>query len=130
MQQEIKTDGIAALLTTIKKLRSPGGCPWDAKQTPESLKKYLFEECNELAEAIDSKDRPHICEELGDLLLQIVLLSQIYSEEGKFDFDDVAVGINEKMIRRHPHVFEKRTNLTEEELYAQWDRIKQEEKGE
>ena len=94
------------------------------------MKIYIQEECTELIEAISSSDTEHICEELGDVLLQIVLLSQIYSENSTFDFNDVATGINEKLIRRHPHVFEEKCDITDEELRDQWDSIKQKEKEE
>ena len=119
---------IGKLLSIMAQLRSEEGCPWDRQQTMESLKPFVIEEAYEVIEAIDSGNRSRVCEELGDLLLQIVFLSQIGSEEGTFRFDDVARAINEKMLRRHPHVFgEERADNTEEVLHR-WEQIKQKEK--
>lgn len=93
---------LAAIMAT---LRAPHGCPWDQQQTPQSLKSYILEETYELLEALDSDSPTEICDELGDLLLQVVFLAQIYHERHKFDLSDVITGICAKMIRRHPHVF-------------------------
>ena len=93
------------LRSIIAELRGPNGCPWDKKQTHESLKKYLIEEAYELIEAIDNEDTEHMTEELGDVLLQVMLHAQIGEDEGYFAIDDVIEGLSEKMVRRHPHVF-------------------------
>ncbi len=112
----------------IRTLRGSQGCPWDQKQTPESLKKYLLEETRELVEAIDQGDSAHICEEIGDVYFILHLLTLLYEEQDKFTADDALNGIINKMVRRHPNVFEHSTNATEEELREQWERIKAEEK--
>lgn len=119
---------ITALLQTMKNLRAPEGCPWDARQTPSSLKPYIIEEAYELIEAIDGENPSMICDELGDLLLQVVFLSRIFEEQGLFDFSDVATTINEKLIRRHPHVFGDLKLHDEEQLRRNWDRIKEKER--
>lgn len=118
----------ADLVNIIARLREPDGCPWDRKQTHESLKKCLLEESQEVIEAIDSKDDDNFCEELGDLLLQVVMHAQIAAEEGRFTMDDVVQGISEKMIRRHPHVFGDAKVSSVEEGLALWDSIKKQEK--
>lgn len=112
----------------VKALRGSYGCPWDQKQTPESLKKYLLEETRELAEAIEQDETKHICEETGDLYFILALLTTIFEEREEFSANDALNSICEKMIRRHPHVFEKQGNLNEEELRIQWEQIKDEEK--
>lgn len=114
----------------IEELRSPGGCPWDMKQTHESLKECLLEESGEVIEAIDNKDDENLCEELGDLLLQVVMHAQIASEEKRFDISDVIQGVSEKMIRRHPHVFGDAKAETEEESLSLWQEIKRKERQE
>lgn len=113
----------------IAALRGPGGCPWDQKQTHQSLKKYLLEEAYEVLDAIDSEDDDHLAEELGDVLLQVALHAQIGEDEGMFTIDDVIRGISEKMIRRHPHVFGDVTAETADEVVINWEQIKQSEKG-
>lgn len=110
-------------------LRAPGGCPWDAEQTHESLVKHLIEEAYEVASAIQSGNRDEIVDELGDLLLQPVFHAEIASEEGRFDLDDVARAISEKLIRRHPHVFGDSTADTPEAVLTQWEAIKAGEKS-
>lgn len=118
------------LLATMHILRSPGGCPWDAEQTPESLAPYILEEACEAIEAIESGAPARIVDELGDLLLQIVFQAEIFAERGVFDFADVAAGINVKLRRRHPHVFAGRTTAkSTEELSRQWEHIKREEQA-
>ncbi len=112
----------------IAQLRAPGGCPWDIKQTHESLKKCLVEETGEVLEAIDHKDDANLCEELGDVLLQVVMHAQIAAEENRFTMDDVIQGVAEKMIRRHPHVFGDAKAETQEESLALWQEIKRKEK--
>jgi tetrapyrrole methylase family protein/MazG family protein len=117
------------LLAIMRKLRGPGGCPWDAEQTHESLTRYLLEETYEVIEAIDAKSPEHLKEELGDLLLQPVFHAVIAEETGKFDINDVIDTLCEKLVRRHPHVF---GNLDISDSSAQienWERIKKEEKG-
>lgn len=116
-------------LDIIAKLRAPGGCPWDMEQTHESLKKCLIEESGEVIEAIDSKDDENLCEELGDLLLQVVMHAQIAAEEGRFTMDDVVQGVSEKMVRRHPHVFGDAKVTSVEEGLDLWNAIKQQEKN-
>ncbi len=116
-------------LEIIAKLRAPGGCPWDQKQTHESLKECLLEESNEVLAAIDSRDDENLCEELGDVLLQVVMHAQIAAEEGRFTMEDVVQGVSEKMVRRHPHVFgDIKVNSVEEGLDL-WNAIKAQEKA-
>ena len=110
-------------------LRGPEGCPWDKEQTHESLKPYVVEEAYELVEAVDGGENGEIREELGDLLLQIIFHSQIAAETGRFDFDDVIRGINEKLLRRHPHVFGDEKAVDEVEALKNWERIKVETEG-
>lgn len=117
------------LCDVIAKLRSPSGCPWDRDQTLESIKPYTLEETYELLEAIDSGDDAAIVEELGDVLLQVLLDSQIAADEGRFNLIDVVDGLTRKMIRRHPHVFGETAVKSAGEVSRHWDRIKQEEKG-
>jgi len=116
------------LITTVKTLRSPDGCPWDRRQSPASLIKYLKSECEELVSAIQNNDLDNICEELGDLFYIIVMLSEIYSENDSFQLSDVIRTVNEKLIRRHPHVFAGQPFESEEQLAAQWKAIKALEK--
>ncbi|NES96413.1 MAG: nucleoside triphosphate pyrophosphohydrolase [Desertifilum sp. SIO1I2] len=119
------------LIEVVAKLRSPqGGCPWDLAQTPQTLTPYVLEEAYEVVDAIKNGDRAHICEELGDLLLQIVLQAQIASEAGDFTLTEVAQGISEKLIRRHPHVFSDVEANTIAEVHQNWEQIKAAEKGE
>ena len=115
-------------VATIAALRSENGCPWDRKQTHESLKECLVEETGEVLEAIDKKDDANLCEELGDVLLQVVMHAQIAAEEGRFIIEDVISGVNEKMIRRHPHVFGDIKVSSVEEGLDLWEQIKQKEK--
>ncbi|UII56016.1 nucleoside triphosphate pyrophosphohydrolase [Cytobacillus spongiae] len=114
----------------IAELRGPNGCPWDKKQTHRSLKKYLIEEAYELIEAIQNDDVDHMIEELGDVLLQVMLHAQIGEDEGFFTIEDVIQGLSEKMVRRHPHVFGERVADTEEDVLKNWQEIKGLEKGE
>ncbi|WP_152442785.1 nucleoside triphosphate pyrophosphohydrolase [Bacillus sp. THAF10] len=115
---------------TIATLRGPDGCPWDQKQTHTSLMKYLIEEAYELLDAIDEEDTDGIIEELGDVLLQVMLHAQIGEDDGYFSIDDVIEGINEKMIRRHPHVFGEVSVEDADDVVQNWEQIKAEEKGE
>lgn len=110
-------------------LRAPGGCPWDAEQTHESLVRHLLEEAYEVAAAIRGGDRDELVDELGDLLLQPFFHAEIASETGSFDIDEVAAAICEKLVRRHPHVFGEATADTPEAVLTQWDAIKAGEKS-
>ena len=112
----------------VAQLRAPDGCVWDRAQTHETLKKYLKEESGEVLEAIDNKDDENLCEELGDLLLQIVLNAQIGAEDGAFTMDDVIQGISEKMVRRHPWVFGDMEIDSIDENVSLWEQIKKKEK--
>jgi tetrapyrrole methylase family protein/MazG family protein len=112
----------------IAHLRSPDGCPWDRAQTHASLKGSMLEECYETMEAIDSGQPEKLCEELGDLLLQIMLHSQIADEAGQFKVEDVIRGITEKLIRRHPHVFGETKVSTAQEVSINWEQLKNKER--
>lgn len=118
------------LINVVAKLRSPEGCPWDLAQTPSSLTPYIIEEAYEVVDAIQTGDKQAIAEELGDLLLQVVLQAQIASEAGDFSLQEVAEGISQKLIRRHPHVFADVTVASMEEVHKNWETIKAAEKGE
>lgn len=120
---------IRRLVEVMRILRSPQGCPWDHKQTLHTLREYLVEESHEVLDAIDSGDRAKLREELGDLLLQVVFQAQLCTEEGAFTFDDVADGITEKLIRRHPHVFGEINVSGSDEVLKNWEAIKKTEKG-
>jgi len=117
------------LMEIMRKLRAPGGCPWDAEQSHDSLKRYLLEEAYEVIEAIDTGDRAHLKEELGDLLLQPVFHAAIAEENGDFTIDDILDAINEKLIRRHPHVFGDEVIESSEAQVKNWEKIKTQEKG-
>lgn len=112
----------------IAVLRSENGCPWDRAQTHESMRKCLQDECDEVLEAIDKKDTENLCEELGDILLQVMLHSRIAEEAGEFTVEDVIAVLCRKMIRRHPHVFGGENYETAEASKARWDEIKRQEK--
>jgi len=117
-------------VTIVRRLRGPGGCPWDARQTPETLRTYVLEEAYELVEALESGDPEKIKEESGDLLLHLVFISDLYQERGDFSLAEVAAGITAKMIHRHPHVFAGEEAHTKEDLRRIWERAKaQEGKG-
>ena len=118
-----------SFLETIRQLRGEQGCPWDRKQTTASLKKYLVEEFGEIIEAIDRNDPDNLCEELGDFLYLIVMIGEINKDEGLFSVDTIIDSINDKLIRRHPHVFGSRKELGDKELRQQWQAIKQREKN-
>lgn len=112
----------------IARLRSPDGCPWDRQQTLASIKPYTLEETYELLEAIDADDDPAICEELGDVLLQVVLDAQIAADEGRFTLQDVIAGVTQKMVRRHPHVFGQEQAETADDVHRHWQAVKSVEK--
>lgn len=109
-------------------LRGEGGCPWDREQTHESIRRCMIEEAYEVVEAIDNRDSELLCEELGDVLFQVVFHAQLEREEGRFDASNVIDGICRKMIHRHPHVFGTSTAYNSEEALSQWEAIKTEEK--
>lgn len=117
------------LRAIIARLRAPEGCPWDREQTHASLRAGLIEEAYEVVEAINQRDDANLCEELGDLLLQPVFHAQIAEEEGRFNLDDVARRIVEKLLRRHPHVFGEDRCADSAEVLRKWDDIKRAEKG-
>lgn len=123
------TSNLDGLAKVMKALRSENGCPWDKEQNHNSLRRYLLEESYEVLEAIRQEDMDNLCEELGDLLLQIVFHAQIASENNYFELDEVIKGISEKMIRRHPHVFGEVKVENSDEVLINWDKIKQTEKG-
>ncbi len=121
---------IKELIEIVEILRSEQGCEWDKVQTHETLKKCLIDESKEVLDAIDKKDDVNLCEELGDLLLQVLMNVQIAKERNAFDFEKVVQGLSDKLIRRHPHVFgdEKRPSTAEESLKL-WKSVKQKEKA-
>jgi len=120
----------ADIVALMKRLRSENGCPWDREQTVESITPYLLEECHELREALASGVREDIREECGDLLFQIVFLAELFNEEGAFTIDDVLAGLNEKMVRRHPHIFGDAAAADVDTVLRTWDTIKAGEKKE
>lgn len=123
-------DAFVRLLDVIAKLRSPDGCPWDRQQTLSTIKPYTLEETYELLEAIDANDNAAICEELGDVLLQVVLDAQIAKDEQRFDILSVMDGITKKMVDRHPHVFGDAVAENAEDVSQHWDKAKRKEKNE
>ena len=123
-------ESIERLLEVMRHLRAPDGCPWDREQTHESIKEDLIEEAYELLDAIESGNKSDLQEELGDLLLQVVFHSQIATEEGCFEFSQVADGISDKLVRRHPHVFGEVEVADADEVLKNWDAIKKAEKKE
>jgi MazG family protein len=118
----------ADLVEIMARLRGPGGCPWDREQTHRTLRPYLLEEAYETLEAIDSGSAAALCQELGDLLLQVVFHAQMAAERGAFTIDDVIAGLVEKLIRRHPHVFADAQVAGASEVLANWEAIKAEER--
>lgn len=123
-------DALQHLIDVVAKLRSPnGGCPWDLAQTQQTLIPYVIEEAYEVVHAIRSEDQTAIAEELGDLLLQVVLQAQVAQDEGHFNLQNIAQGITEKLIRRHPHVFGELEVDNVEAVRDNWKKIKAEEKG-
>lgn len=122
--------GIERLIATVARLRAPDGCPWDREQTHRTICDALVEEVAEVLQAIDKNDTPNLREELGDLLFHVVLHAQMASEAGQFNFEEVALEVNEKMIRRHPHVFGEGQKLGDSvSVIQQWEQIKLKEKG-
>ena len=125
-----EADKFARLMAIMRRLRAPGGCPWDAEQSHESLKRYLLEESYEVIEAIDTNDPEHLKEELGDLILQPVFHAAIAEEKGEFTMVEVLDTICAKLVLRHPHVFGDQVVKTADEQVENWERIKKQEKGE
>ena len=117
------------LVRVMARLRGPGGCPWDREQTHASLARHLLEETHEVLDAIDGDDRDRLRDELGDVLLQVAFHAQMAAEDGAWDVDDVARGIVEKLIRRHPHVFGDVEVSGADEVLVNWEKIKAQEKG-
>lgn len=117
------------LCQIMDRLRDPGGCPWDRQQTLSTLAPYLIEEAHEVTDAVAADEPAKICEELGDLLLQIVFMTRIAREYGWFDLDDVCNGISDKMVRRHPHVFGDRKVEDADEVLRNWEDIKRDERA-
>ena len=120
-------NGLKGLVTLVKRLRGENGCPWDRAQTPEKIKVYLIEEAYEVLDAIDSEDAEEVCSELGDLLFHIVFLAQLFDESGTFNMNRVIRGIQEKMMRRHPHVFGDSNVSDVGGVKSQWQHIKESE---
>jgi len=121
-------DEFATLVDIIARLRGPGGCPWDRKQTHRSLRETLLEECYEVLETLDKGDSDKLCEELGDLLMQVVLHAQIATEAGEFELRDVLRSINAKLIYRHPHIFGSQKVKDADEVTHNWEVLKQGER--
>jgi XTP/dITP diphosphohydrolase len=123
-------EAVAEVARVADRLRAPGGCPWDREQTHSTLRPFALEEAHEVVEAIDSGNAPRLRDELGDLLFQVVIHAQLAREDGTFDLADVARGLAEKLVRRHPHVFDPAGDrgLTSADVLERWDRIKEEEK--
>ena len=119
----------AALVDIVAKLRAPDGCPWDRKQTHASIRGNLLEECYEVLHSLDEGDSEKLCEELGDLLMQVALHSQIAAEAGEFEVGDVISSINGKLIRRHPHVFGSAEAKDVDEVLLNWEMLKEKERG-
>jgi tetrapyrrole methylase family protein/MazG family protein len=119
-----------SLIDVVARLRAPGGCPWDAEQTHESLKRNLLEECYEALEAIDEGDPSNLAEELGDILVQVAFHADIARQAGSFDIADVLTAINRKLIRRHPHVFGDATAADARQVERNWEQLKAEERRE
>ncbi|TSK05795.1 MAG: nucleoside triphosphate pyrophosphohydrolase [Geobacter sp.] len=129
MSTETTQDRFDRLMTIMRQLRAPGGCPWDAEQTHDSLKRYLLEESYEVIEAIDADDDALLKEELGDLILQPVFHAAVAEERGAFTMDEVLDAINEKLVRRHPHVFGDQVIESSAAQVENWEKIKKGEKG-
>ena len=124
-----KNDTLFDLIKLVESLRGPDGCPWDRKQTPRSMLVYLIEELYELADAIETGNPDDICEELGDVLFHVFFMAMMFHEMGHFSIHDVAAGITDKMIRRHPHVFGTTTIDDADDVVQNWHKIKLSEKS-
>lgn len=123
-----QNDTLKSLLAVMRKLRSPEGCPWDREQSSDSIKLHLIEEAYEVVDAIERKNTSALKEELGDVLLQLIFHAQINEEQELFNFYDVISALQEKLIRRHPHVFSSGDLETSDEVLKQWDEVKRQEK--
>ena len=130
MAESRALDAFGRLVDIMHRLRAPGGCPWDREQTPASLRPYLLEETYEVLDALASGDDHHICEELGDLLLQVVFHAELAAEAARFSIADVATAIGDKLVRRHPHVFADVVVKDAAEVLRNWQQIKATERGE
>ncbi len=132
-QQQINcpedSEQLSRLRAIMHRLRAPGGCPWDAEQTHESIVPNLIEEAYETVDTIQRGDHEHLKEELGDLLLQVVFHAEIAEEAGRYNLDDIARGISDKLVRRHPHVYATSDAQDTDAVLTQWDAIKRQEKG-
>ncbi|MBQ4836357.1 nucleoside triphosphate pyrophosphohydrolase [Pseudoalteromonas luteoviolacea] len=125
------SENVQRLVEIMATLRDPErGCDWDKQQDFNSIVPHTLEEAYEVADAIEQRDYTALKDELGDLLFQVIFYAQLGKEAGLFDFESIVAGLNEKLVRRHPHVFDKKTSLTEQELDAQWEAIKQSERKE
>lgn len=125
-----RLEALSQLLDTVDRLRDPGGCPWDREQSVESMAPYVVEEAHELAEAVEEKSERDTVKEAGDVLMVVCMIARIAQEEGRFDLADCAAAINEKLIRRHPHVFGETDVADSGEVLSNWERIKKEERQE
>ena len=130
MTKSENADALQRLNDVISRLIAPDGCPWDKEQTPASLTEYLVEECFELVDAIRSGSTADVCEEIGDVMFLLAFVSRLYQDKGAFTLAQALDGESAKMIRRHPHVFADTQLENREELFANWERIKQSEKKE
>lgn len=126
---EPRADALRQLVAIVDRLRAPDGCPWDREQTLASTVPHLIEEVHELAEAVETGDFPHAVEEAGDVLMGLVLLARIAEQDGRFDLATVALGVSEKLVRRHPHVFGDVPAGSAEEALRNWDAIKRQERA-
>lgn len=122
-------ENLARLQDIVARLRAPDGCPWDREQTHSTLRASLAEECHEVIDAIERSDDTNLREELGDLLLQVVMHAQLADERGAFTLEEIACTVSEKMVRRHPHVFGDKSAADSAAVLKQWEKIKREEKG-
>ncbi len=127
--EQTEWDKVRGVWEVIDRLRGEGGCPWDRKQTPESVQAYLIEEAHEAAAAVRAEDEREVCEELGDLLFMVLFMTHLYNERDKFRISDVCDAVVEKMIRRHPHVFGDVVVHSTEEVKGNWEKIKAKEKA-
>jgi MazG family protein len=123
-------ENLTRLKEIVARLRAPDGCPWDREQTHLTLRASLIEECHEVIDAIERSDDANLREELGDLLLQVVMHAQLADERGAFTLEEIAFTVSEKMVRRHPHVFGDKFAADSDAVLKQWEKIKREEKGE
>ena len=123
-------ENLIRLKEIVARLRAPDGCPWDREQTHSTLRASLIEECHEVIDAIERSDDANLREELGDLLLQVVMHAQLADERGAFTLEEIATTVSEKMVRRHPHVFGDKLAADSDAVLKQWEKIKREEKGE